>query len=56
MSVIQDGGGLERCPDCFHTISIDGLNDEECECYCHMMTEEMQEWLSVIEERRDWYG
>lgn len=51
-SLLTDGDALEHCPNCLHTISIDGLNDEDCECYCHQTLEEMVTWLQMIEERR----
>lgn len=52
MSLALDGDALSRCPNCLHTISLDGLNDPDCECYCHKAVDEMQEWLKTIEERR----
>jgi hypothetical protein len=52
MSVMTDGDALERCPNCFHTICLDGLNDPDCACYCHKAVEEMMTWLIDVEERR----
>lgn len=52
--VLEDANGPERCPNCLHTINLDGLNDPDCPCYCHKAVDEMREWLSMIEERRDW--
>lgn len=52
-SVLGDANAPERCPNCFHQINLDGLNDSDCLCYCHQSVSEMKEWLQMIEERRD---
>ena len=48
----QDGDAPERCPNCYHAINFEGLNDPDCSCYCHQALHEMQDWLQQVEERR----
>lgn len=53
MSTIVDGDAPERCPNCLHGLNLEGFRDEDCECYCHKALEEMEEWLWMIEGRRE---
>lgn len=51
-ALLDIDGDIPRCPDCLHTINVDGLNDEDCGCYCHKTLEEMKQFIQMIEERR----